>query len=75
MNLLKCDHVKINEILDHLEKDVQSIKRAAMRIAWFSRGSIQYEHAMNFAKSELDIMNQLIESNLETTSKTRFPFF
>ncbi len=46
-----------------------------MTMAWYMRGGMTYEDIMNMSASEREQINELIESNLETTKKTQMPFF
>jgi hypothetical protein len=39
------------------------------------RGALSYPDAMNLAPSEIKAINELIDSNLETTKKSGLPFF
>lgn len=55
--------------------EAEAIKANAMRLTWYMRGGIQYTDVLNMSTSELTQLNKLIESNLETTKKTKLPFF
>lgn len=44
-------------------------------MSWYMRGGISYEDALNMSNQERKILNEIIESNLETTKKTQLPFF
>lgn len=39
------------------------------------RGGLTYDESMLLNKSEREIINQLIKDNIETTKKTKLPFF
>ena len=39
------------------------------------RGSISYSDGMLLSRSEKEIIDRIIKENLETTKKTRLPFF
>lgn len=39
------------------------------------RGGATYEDVLNMSSQERKLINELIESNLETTKKTQLPFF
>lgn len=39
------------------------------------RGGITYDQIMNLSVRERDLIGKIIEDNLETTNKTRMPFF
>lgn len=52
-----------------------AIKNNAQRIAWYMRGGIQYSDILNMSIDEIKNLNKIIEENLETTKKTKLPFF
>jgi hypothetical protein len=39
------------------------------------RGAISYDDAMLLSQQDREIINKIIKDNLETTEKTRLPFF
>ena len=39
------------------------------------RGGVQYNDIMNMSIDEIANLNKIIEENLETTKKTKLPFF
>jgi hypothetical protein len=39
------------------------------------RGGASYEDVLNMSYDERKLVNELIESNMETTKKTQLPFF
>ena len=75
MRLLTLDAAGVVKLLDSMEAEVKQIKRNALKIAWFSRGSIQYADVLNLSREEISMMNELIHSNLEVTNTSRIPFF
>lgn len=44
-------------------------------MSWYMRGGASYEDVLNMSSQERKLINELIESNLETTKKTQLPFF
>jgi len=46
-----------------------------MTMAWYMRGGGTYQDVLNMSSKERQMLNELIESNLETTKKTQLPFF
>lgn len=56
-------------------KEAMSIKYNAQKIAWYMRGGIQYGDILNMSNDEIDNLNNIIEDNIETTKKTKMPFF
>lgn len=44
-------------------------------MAWYMRGGASYEDILNMSDLERTVINKIIEENLETTEKTKLPFF
>jgi hypothetical protein len=63
------------KLIEQYEKEVAGIKKNAMTMAWYMRGGMTYEDVLNLSTDERIYLNELIESNLETTKKTQLPFF
>jgi len=61
--------------LNELDEAQTTIKKQAMRIAWYMRGGTSYQDVLNFSDAEMKMANELIENNLETTKNTKLPFF
>ena len=60
---------------EQMWNDATSLKALAMKLAWYTRGSMNYADVLNLSKEEMDQLNKLIDQNLETTKKTNLPFF
>ena len=75
MRLLHLDHEGVKKLIDGLEKEVNTIKKSALKMAWYMRGSISYTDVLNLSYQERDIIGKIIDENLETTKKTQLPFF
>jgi hypothetical protein len=39
------------------------------------RGGISYNDILNMSSDEIDNLNKIIDDNLDTTKKSRLPFF
>ena len=65
----------MKSLIEQFEKDVAGIKKSALSMAWYMRGSVSYEDILNMSAEERTAINKLIESNLEVTKKTQMPFF
>jgi hypothetical protein len=44
-------------------------------MAWYMRGGLTYDQALQLSVAERKIISELIKSNLETTKKSGLPFF
>ena len=66
---------EISKLVDGMEKEVKSIKNDTLKMIWYMRGGLSYTEAMNLGMEERTIINDIIKENLETTKKTKMPFF
>lgn len=58
-----------------MESEVKAIRKNALQLAWYMRGGISYVDVLNLSADERASINEIVESNLETTKKTQLPFF
>jgi hypothetical protein len=58
-----------------MEKDSDTIRQEALKMVWYMRGGLTYDHALQLSVSERNLINDIIKGNLETTKKTGLPFF
>lgn len=58
-----------------MEKEVRAIKDEIVKMCWFMRGGITLVEMYNTDYEDRAVIAKLIESNLETTNKTKLPFF
>jgi hypothetical protein len=58
-----------------MEAECNAIKKNALSLSWYMRGGASYEDILNMSAQERKEINELINSNLETTKKTQMPFF
>jgi hypothetical protein len=66
---------QIEELTNGMVKEVQQLDRNAQKMAWFMRGGVTYNDIMNMSSTQVDSLNSIIEENLETTKKSKMPFF
>ncbi len=66
---------EIVELIDQMEKESSDIRQEALRLAWYMRGGLTYDQALQLGSSERGLINDLIKANLETTKKTGLNFF
>jgi len=75
LRLLSLSPDQVEELTDGMVKEVQQLDRNAQKMAWFMRGGVTYNDIMLMSGAQVDSINAIIEENLETTKKTRMPFF
>lgn len=56
-------------------KEAMNIKFNAQKLAWYMRGGVDFTDIMNMSSEEIDHLNKIVDDNLETTKKTKLPFF
>lgn len=66
---------EINQLVTTMEKEVRAIKDEIVKMCWFMRGGITLVEMYNTDYEDRAVIAKLIESNLETTNKTKLPFF
>jgi len=72
---LTLDNQTILNWLDQMGKESKAIKEDVLSMCWYMRGSVSYDDAFLLSTEERRMINKLIKSNLETTKKTKMPFF
>ena len=73
--LLVLDSDQISNMVDQMDKETVDIRQEAIKIAWYMRGGVSYDQALQLSVSERTSISSLIKENLETTKKTGLPFF
>ena len=58
-----------------MEKETSGLRREVLKLCWFMRGGVTYEEAMQMSQQERDAMSDIAKDNLETTKKSKLPFF
>ncbi len=58
-----------------MEREAKALKNQLYQIMWYMRGSITLSEAFELETDDLEIISRIIKDNLETTKKTRLPFF
>jgi hypothetical protein len=58
-----------------MDDECNEIRQEALRMSWYMRGGISYDHALQLSVGERKLINGLIKENLETTKKSGLPFF
>lgn len=66
---------EIVALLDKMEKQAKALRDDVLRMCWYMRGSISYDEAMILSLQDREIINTIIKENMETTQKTKLPFF
>ena len=73
--LLVSTPEQISRLVDDMEVETVAIRREALQMAWYMRGGITYDQALQLSVSERGLISELIKEHLETTKKSGLPFF
>lgn len=66
---------EIDALVSQMDQEADSLRRQGIKMSWYMRGGATYEDVMNMSYSERVMLNDLIKENLETTQKSKLPFF
>ena len=69
------DSDQISKMVDQMDKEITDIRQEALKVAWYMRGGVSYDQALQLSVAERTSISNLIKENLETTKKTGLPFF
>ena len=58
-----------------MEKEANDLKAQCLKMSWHMRGGSTYEDVLNMSFSERNMIAELIKANLDTTQKSKLPFF
>jgi hypothetical protein len=72
---LTLSNEQVVEYLNSLDKESKAIKKDLLKMCWYMRGGLTYDEAFNLSNQEREIINDIIKDNLETTKKSKMPFF
>jgi hypothetical protein len=72
---LSLDLEAIQKLSEGMEREAKALKNQLYQIMWFMRGSITITEAFELESEDLEIVSKIIKENLETTKKTKLPFF
>jgi hypothetical protein len=66
---------EIEQLLEKMEGESKALKDTVLRLCWYMRGAISYNDGMILSNTDIEIINKIIKDNLETTQKSKLPFF
>ena len=62
-------------MVDQMDREAENIRTETLKLAWYMRGGLTYEEAMNLSSSERKLISNIVKETLETTKKSGLPFF
>lgn len=66
---------QIEKLTNGMVNEVDDLDRNAIKMGWYMRGAVTYSDVLNMTSKQVDALNSIIEENLETTKKSKLPFF
>lgn len=75
MRLLTLTLSEIDQEIKALEDESKALKKELYKIAWFMRGALTVDLALDMEIGDLEIFAEIIKDNLETTKESGLPFF
>lgn len=58
-----------------MDKEAEHIRRESLKMSWYMRGGLSYDDALQLSYKEREMVSAIIKDNLETTKKSKLPFF
>ena len=62
-------------MVDKMDQEANAIRAQSLKMAWHMRGGATYEDVLQMSYSEREMLGDLIKENIETTNKTKLPWF
>lgn len=72
---MTLSNAEIVKKLEGMDQEAKTIKKRIFEMCWYMRGGITLNEMMQLGVSDMTIMTDVVEGNLETTKKTGMPFF
>ena len=72
---MSLDNEGIKGYINSLERETKALKKEILKLCWYMRGGMTYDQGMMLSMEDREIVAELIKENLETTKKTKLPFF
>jgi hypothetical protein len=58
-----------------MDREAESIRQESLKMSWYMRGGITYDQVLALSSKERSMVSEIIKDNLETTKKSKLPFF
>ena len=66
---------EIIKTLKDMENNAKDLKHELLKVCWYMRGGVSYSEAHMMSPTEREIVAEIIKDNLETTKKSKMPFY
>ena len=58
-----------------MDREAESIRQESLKMSWYMRGGVTYDQVLALSSKERSMISDIIKDNLETTKKSKLPFF
>jgi hypothetical protein len=66
---------EIQDLSSKMEKETKALKNQLYKFCWYMRGGLSFSESFDLSVEDLEIIGNIVKENIETTTKTRLPFF
>lgn len=66
---------EIAKYVEDMEQEANAIRADCLRLAWYMRGGITYDQVLQLSATERKLISELAKENIETTKKSKLPWF
>lgn len=73
--IISGDGGRTVEMINSMALDVRNLLKSAFEIAYYSRGSVQYDKVLEMTPLERDLAVEFINKRLEAAGKSAFPVY
>ena len=73
--LLTLTAEEVGSYIDQLDQEADKIRAESIKMSWHMRGGISYDQVMQMSYGERTMIAALVKENMETTNKTKLPYF
>ena len=70
IRLLQLGPDELGNYLKSLEREVKALKEECIRIAWYMRGGIPYDQALELGYDERSIIAKIVKENADASKKS-----
>lgn len=72
---MSLDNEGIQHLIEKFDADSKALKKNLLKMCWYMRGGLTLDEIYNLSAEDRQLINKIVEENLETTEKTKLPFF
>jgi len=58
-----------------MDKESRGFREELLRLTWFMRGGVSFNEILQMTVRDRESISNIIKDNMETTKKSRLPFF